>query len=88
MGTPVEVKGCCPLDCQDSCAWVARVEDGRVVSVRGAKEHPVTRGALCAKVNDYEAKTYAADRLLHPLIRAGAKGAGSSARRPGTKRSV
>ncbi len=72
-----EVKGCCPLDCQDSCAWVARVDDGRVVAVRGAKDHPITRGALCAKVNDYEAKTYAVDRLLHPLIRTGEKGAGS-----------
>lgn len=70
----VEVKGCCPLDCQDSCAWVARVDNGRVVAVRGAKDHPITRGALCAKVNDYEAKTYAPDRVLHPLMRAGAKG--------------
>lgn len=76
MDAIVEVKGCCPLDCQDSCAWVARVEDGRVVSVRGAKDHPITRGALCAKVNDYEAKTYAQDRLLYPLVRTGAKGMG------------
>jgi anaerobic selenocysteine-containing dehydrogenase len=76
VGTFFEVKGCCPLDCQDSCAWVARVEDGRVVSVRGAKDHPITRGALCAKVNDYEAKTYAPDRVLHPLVRTGVKGAG------------
>jgi anaerobic selenocysteine-containing dehydrogenase len=70
------VKGCCPLDCQDTCAWVAEVEDGRVTSVRGAKNHPFTRGVLCAKANDYETRTYAADRLLHPLRRVGAKGAG------------
>ena len=48
------VRGCCPLDCQDTCSWVAHVEEGRVVRVEGAKEHPFTRGALCAKVNDYE----------------------------------
>ena len=70
------VKGCCPLDCQDTCAWVAEVEDGRVTSVRGAKDHPFTRGVLCAKVNDYQARTYAPDRLLHPLRRVGPKGAG------------
>lgn len=70
------VKGCCPLDCQDTCSWVAHVEDGRIVRVEGAKEHPFTRGALCAKVNDYEARTYADDRLLHPLVRAGTKGEG------------
>ena len=33
-------------------------------------------GVLCAKVNDYEARTYAADRLLYPLRRIGAKGEG------------
>src|SRR5258706_125275 len=42
------VKGCCPLDCQDTCAWVAEVEDGRVTSVRGVEGHPVTPGALGA----------------------------------------
>jgi anaerobic selenocysteine-containing dehydrogenase len=70
------VKGCCPLDCQDTCAWVAEVDDGRVVAVRGAKDHPFTRGVLCAKVNDYPARTYAPDRLLHPLRRCGPKGSG------------
>ena len=28
-----EIHGCCPLDCQDTCAWVAEVEDSRVVRV-------------------------------------------------------
>jgi len=69
-----EVRGCCPLDCQDTCAWVASVENGRVVHVRGARDHPFTRGALCAKVNDYQERTYAPDRLLHPLRRVGPKG--------------
>lgn len=76
MGAVRDVKGCCPLDCQDTCAWVARVEDGRVTGVTGAKDHPITRGSLCAKVKDYETRTYAPDRLLHPLIRTGEKGAG------------
>ncbi|GAB5468764.1 MAG: molybdopterin oxidoreductase family protein [Rhodospirillales bacterium] len=71
-----EVKGCCPLDCQDGCSWVAEVEEGRVLKVVGSKAHPFTRGILCAKVNDYQAKTYAADRLLRPLRRTGGKGSG------------
>ncbi len=70
------VRGCCPLDCQDTCSWVAHVDDGRVVRVEGVKEHPFTRGSLCAKVNDYQERTYAEDRLLHPLRRAGSKGEG------------
>jgi anaerobic selenocysteine-containing dehydrogenase len=75
------VKGCCPLDCQDSCSWVVHVCDGRAIRVEGAPDHPFTRGVLCAKVNDYEKHTYADDRLLHPLRRKGTKG-GAFARIP------
>src|SRR5262245_25368067 len=68
------VKGCCPLDCQDSCSWTVAVEDGRVKRVEGAKAHPITRGVLCAKVRDYEQRLTAPDRVLHPLRRVGPKG--------------
>ncbi len=47
------VLGCCPLDCPDTCAWEATVEDGRVVALRGSKRQPFTAGALCGKVNRY-----------------------------------
>lgn len=70
------VRGCCPLDCQDSCSWFAEVADGVVQRVQGARDHPITRGTLCAKVNDYQTRTYAPDRLLRPLRRTGAKGEG------------
>ena len=72
--TATEVRGCCPLDCQDSCAWIATVEDGVVTGVAGDRDHPITRGVLCAKVRDFETRVYAKDRLLHPLRRAGPKG--------------
>ena len=75
--THSEVLGCCPHDCQDGCAWVAHVEDGKVTKVVGAKDHPFTRGILCAKVNDYQTRAYAADRLLQPLRRKGSKGSGA-----------
>ena len=80
MGTDMTetstVKGCCPLDCPDSCCWVAHVHDGRVDRVEGARKHPFTRGGLCAKVRSYQDRTYAPDRLLYPLKRTGAKGSG------------
>ncbi len=44
--------------------------------MEGAREHPITRGVLCAKVRDYQERTYAPDRLLHPLMRCGPKGSG------------
>ena len=76
----VEVIGACPLDCPDTCSWVVTVEDGEAVRLRGNRDHPFTRGALCAKVNGYLEHTRAPDRLLHPLRRVGAKGEGRFAR--------
>jgi anaerobic selenocysteine-containing dehydrogenase len=52
------------------------VEDGRAVRVAGDPDHPFTNGFLCAKVNRYIERTYHRDRLLYPMRRVGAKGAG------------
>jgi anaerobic selenocysteine-containing dehydrogenase len=71
------VHGACPHDCPDTCAMLVTVEDGRAVKVAGDPAHPVTAGALCAKVNDYLERVYSPERLLHPMVRTGPKGAGS-----------
>jgi anaerobic selenocysteine-containing dehydrogenase len=70
------VLGTCHHDCPDSCGWVATVDDGVVVKLRGNPEHPYSRGELCPKVNRFVDRLYSADRVLHPLIRTGAKGEG------------
>ena len=51
--------------------------DGRAVAVGGDAEHPITAGFLCGKVSNYLDRVYAPDRILHPLVRDGAKGEGS-----------
>jgi anaerobic selenocysteine-containing dehydrogenase len=66
----------CPYDCPDACGLLAEVEDGRVVAVRGNAEHGYSRGSLCPKMVHYERTVNHPDRLLHPLIRTGPKGAG------------
>ncbi|HEY6141524.1 MAG TPA: molybdopterin oxidoreductase family protein [Thermoanaerobaculia bacterium] len=70
------VRGVCPHDCPDSCAWIVTVEDGRAVRMAGDPDHPFTNGFLCTKVARYVERTYHADRLLFPQIRTGAKGSG------------
>jgi anaerobic selenocysteine-containing dehydrogenase len=52
------------------------VEDGRATAITGDPEHPITAGFLCGKVSNYLERVYADDRVLQPLIRTGAKGAG------------
>ncbi len=66
--------GGCPHDCPDTCAMVFDIEDGKVVGVRGNREHSMTRGGLCVKLKDYEKRHYHPDRLLYPMRRTGPKG--------------
>jgi anaerobic selenocysteine-containing dehydrogenase len=68
--------GACPLDCPDTCTWQLTVEDGRAVAIAGDRDHPFTRGVLCGKVNRYLDAVNGPDRLTHPMLRVGPKGAG------------
>ncbi len=70
------VRGACPHDCPDTCAMLYHVEDGKLVDVQGDPNQPMTRGGLCVKVKNFHEHHYQADRLLYPMRRAGAKGAG------------
>jgi anaerobic selenocysteine-containing dehydrogenase len=72
--TAQSVFSVCPHDCPDTCGAITRVEDGRAVAFVANSEHAVTRGWLCAKVNDYLAHAYHPDRLRYPLRRTGPKG--------------
>jgi anaerobic selenocysteine-containing dehydrogenase len=70
-------KSVCPHDCPSACALdVEILEDGRIGRLRGQKENTYTDGVICAKVARYAERNHHPDRLLHPLIRTGAKGAG------------
>ncbi len=70
------VLGSCHHDCPDTCGWVVTVENGNAVQMRGNADHPYSQGELCPKVNRFLKRVHAEDRVLHPLIRTGAKGAG------------
>lgn len=71
-----QVRGACPLDCPDTCAWIVTVKNGEALSLRGDPAHPYTRGALCNKVESYLAYARSSDRVLYPLRRTGPKGGG------------
>jgi anaerobic selenocysteine-containing dehydrogenase len=71
-----DILGACPLDCPDTCSWVVTVRERKALKLRGNRDHPFTRGALCVKVNKYLEHARHPDRLLYPLQRAGAKGEG------------
>ncbi|MGA1663390.1 MAG: molybdopterin-containing oxidoreductase family protein, partial [Methylophilaceae bacterium] len=66
--------GGCPHDCPDTCSMVFHVQDKKLIKVQGNPDHPMTRGGLCVKLNDYEKRHYHPDRLLYPMKRVGPKG--------------
>lgn len=62
-------KTLCNRDCPDACGIVATIEDGRVTSIRGDKDHPITRGFLCYRTSLFLSTQYSAERLRTPLLR-------------------
>jgi anaerobic selenocysteine-containing dehydrogenase len=67
----------CPHDCPSTCALEVELLGGnRIGRIHGAKSNSYTAGVVCAKVARYADRLHHPDRLLKPLIRAGAKGEG------------
>jgi anaerobic selenocysteine-containing dehydrogenase len=74
------VRGACPHDCPDTCAFLYHVDGDRLVEVTGDPAHPMTRGGLCVKLKDFAQHHYNPERVLYPMRRVGPKGAGEFAR--------
>ena len=74
---PVVRSSVCPHDCPSTCALAVEVLDGaRIGAVRGAEDNSYTAGVVCAKVARYAERIHHPERLTHPLLRTGPKGAG------------
>ena len=76
MATVQTIRAACTHDCQDACALLVTVENGRATSVGPNPDHPVTGQHLCVKVDRYLERVYSPSRVLTPLRRDGAKGSG------------
>lgn len=71
-----EYKSVCPYDCPDACGLIVSVDDNKVISVRGDRDHAFTRGTLCPKMAHYEKVIHSPLRLKSPMKRVGKKGIG------------
>ena len=58
------------------CGMDVYVENGKIVKVKGMKEHPSNRGTLCAKGLAAVQLEYDPRRLKYPLKRIGERGEG------------
>src|SRR5688500_15962485 len=58
-------------ECSATCGVIAETRDGRVIKLEGNPEHPLNRGALCARGQSAVQGLYNPDRFRTPMIRAG-----------------
>ena len=56
-------------NCMVSCGVFMEIEDGRVVSLIGDKDDPVSHGYSCSRGRDIATHLYGPNRLLQPLRR-------------------
>jgi anaerobic selenocysteine-containing dehydrogenase len=70
------VKTQCARDCPDSCYMDVEVVDGRIVSVTGGRDNPVTNGFLCPRGMGDPKRVYSEGRVLCPRLRDGPKPSG------------
>ena len=73
------IKTTCPRDCYDGCGIIVQKRNGKIIKVKGNRDHPSTRGPLCPKcaVSYNGAWLDENARLLYPLKRSGKKGSGN-----------
>lgn len=60
------VKTTCQL-CYLSCGIDVNLEGGQITQVKGSKEHPLNKGALCPKGQAITEYQYDPDRILNPM---------------------
>jgi Fe-S-cluster-containing dehydrogenase component len=58
-------------ECAASCGVIAETRDGRVTKLEGNPEHPLNRGALCARGQSALQGLYNPDRLRGPMVKEG-----------------
>src|SRR5437867_2584746 len=59
-------------ECSACCGVIAETRDGRAIKLEGNPEHPLNRGALCARGQSALQGLYNPDRFRTPLIKTGA----------------
>ena len=73
------VRTICNSHCGGTCEMKVHVSGGRIVRIESGDEGE-TSHRMCARGRAYRQRVYAPDRLLYPLKRTGARGAGEFTR--------
>ena len=63
------IKTVCQRDCPDTCFIDAIVDNGRIVSMKGSRDNPVTQGFLCPRGMGDPTRVYSDRRVTYPHVR-------------------
>jgi anaerobic selenocysteine-containing dehydrogenase len=74
------IKTVCHRDCPDTCFMDVSVDRGTIITTRGSKENPLTRGFLCPRGNGDPQRVYSPKRVLYPHLKSTADGSDSFSR--------
>ncbi|HEY9248648.1 MAG TPA: hypothetical protein VIO38_05935, partial [Rariglobus sp.] len=58
-------------ECSAACGVIAETRDGRTLKLEGNPEHPLSRGALCARGQAAVQGLYNPDRFRGPMVKEG-----------------
>ncbi|MGH7690927.1 MAG: molybdopterin-dependent oxidoreductase, partial [Gemmatimonadaceae bacterium] len=56
-------------ECVAACGVIAETRDGRTIKLEGNPDHPISRGALCARGQSALQALYNPDRLRTPMVK-------------------
>ncbi len=65
----MKLRTACSRDCPDACSLEAEVVDGKLVSLKGAHDDPITKGFLCPRTTRFVDRQESPDRLRQPMVR-------------------
>lgn len=67
---------CFEAGCHARCGVLVEEENGRLVGIKGDKDHPFSQGFTCPKGRAFREVVYHPERITKPLVRVGKKGSG------------
>ncbi len=76
MGKTILKSSCFEAGCHARCGVLIEVEDGKILSIKGNKEHPFSQGFMCPKGRAFREVVDHPERITRPLMRTGERGSG------------
>jgi anaerobic selenocysteine-containing dehydrogenase len=65
----VKLRTACNRDCPDACTLEAEVVEGKLLSLKGSHDDPITKGFLCPRTTRFVDRQESPDRLSTPMKR-------------------